>query len=655
LARHDFATCLLSLGALVALSFGHAQAATGDKVWTGGAGYKTFVIGDETTPTPDAVKGGYLLSGGGDWNYDAFRWFTAHAGHGHIIVLRASGTTESQDEFYNNVKGVQSVRTFLFTSRKGAYDPKLVEAVEHADGIFIAGGDQSNYVRMWRGTPLNQAIDAAVAAGKPIGGTSAGLAVQGAWLYGAMDGGSITADEALKDPLGKAVTVESDFLHSALLSNIFTDSHFDTRSRLGRLFAFLVKSEQMRDSDGQRHAAPLVGLGVDESSALTVESDGEAHYYAADPIKTAWLVQDGEVHDLAPGKPLNETGVKVTGIGAHTAFNLRTLAVSYPAFTRTYDVKDGVLSQRMVWSLAIHGGAGVIDHGDLTPETEKAYRDALSVALKAGEAVLSKGGSALDADQAAILTLEDNPLFNAGKGAAIAADGKVYLDAAIMDGGSLRAGAVAALTTTKNPILAARAVMEHSRHVFLAGEGADAFAKAQGLTQVDPSYFHTPEREQMLKDWEKDHQAAINPTHMYGTVGAVALDADGHLAAATSTGGLTGKEWGRIGDSPLIGAGTYARDGDCAVSATGTGEYYIRDSAARQVCDRVRWNHEDIAHAAYDTVMSIGSIGGDGGLIAMDGEGRPAFAINDLGMYRGAVSSSAPEPKTAIYVDEDLK
>ncbi|WP_443751219.1 isoaspartyl peptidase/L-asparaginase [Asticcacaulis solisilvae] len=635
---------LLIAAALLAPVAAHAA---GD--WKGGPGYRTFVIGDETTPTPDPVKGGFLLSGGGDWNYDAFRWFTAHAGHGHLVVLRASGTTESQDEFYNQVKGLASVRTFLFTARRAASDPRLVDAVKHADAIFIAGGDQSNYVRMWRGTPLNDAIDAAVAANKPIGGTSAGLAVQGSWLYGAMDGGSITSDEALKDPLGKAVTVEGDFLHSPQLAHVFTDSHFDVRGRLGRLVAFVAKTSTLSP------ATKLAGLGIDEASAMTVEADGTARFYATDPKKHAWLVLPGTVKTLEAGKPLEESGVKVIGLNAGSQFNIVTQTVDRPAFTRTYDASGGALKQRMTWSLAIHGGAGVIDRGDLTPERDAAYRGALNQALAAGQAVLEKGGSALDADEAAIEVLEDNPLFNAGKGAAIAADGKVYLDAAIMDGGTQRAGAVAALTTTKNPILAARAVMEHSRHVFLAGDGADAFARAQGLTQVDPSYFHTPEREKMLEEWRKDQHAALDPTHMYGTVGAVALDADGHLAAATSTGGLTGKEWGRIGDSPVIGAGTYARDGDCAVSATGTGEYFIRDSAARQVCDRVRWNHEDIDKAAYDTIMSVGAIGGDGGLIAMDAQGKPSFAINDLGMYRGAVSSSSPAPRTAIYQDETLK
>ncbi len=218
--------------------------------------------------------------------------------------------------------------------------------------------------------------------------------------------------------------------------------------------------------------------------------------------------------------------------------------------------------------------------------------------------------------------------------------------------------------------------MEKTRHVFLAGEGADAFSVAQGLEQVDQSYFRTPAREKAFEEWKKKNLSAADCqpigdnrdaarqaqancsgdlSHMYGTVGAVALDSDGHLAAGTSTGGLTGKQWGRIGDAPIIGAGTYARDGDCAVSATGTGEYFIRDSAARQVCDRVRWNHEDIDHAAYDTIMSIGSIGGDGGLIAMDKDGKASFAINDLGMYRGAVSSDHPTIQTAIFADEGLK
>lgn len=642
-------TACLAVFLVVALP-AHAK----PKAWTSGPGYKTFVIGDEAAKTPGEVKGGLLLSGGGDWAYDAFRWFTNRAGNGHLVVLRASGTTESQEEFYNGVKGVTSVRTFLFTDRRAASDPKLLEAVKKADGIFLAGGDQSNYVRMWKDTPLNDAIDAHVEAGKPLGGTSAGLAVQGSWAYGAMDGGSVTSPEALNDPMGPAVTMVGDFLHFDLLTHIVTDSHFDERNRLGRLFAFVVKANSLRASPTARYARPLVGLGIDEEAAMTIEADGTARVYSNKDGK-GWLVQGGDVMDLAPGKPLNMTGASVIGIGKGSTFNVRTLEVGNPAFIRTYDVKDGVISQRMHWSLAIHGGAGVIERDKLPADKEIAYRAALTEALTAGQGVLSKGGTSLDAVEATIRVLEDNPLFNAGKGAVIAADGKAYLDAAIMDGGTMKAGAVAGTTRTKNPIGLARKVMEKTRHVFLSGEGADAFSVAQGLEQVDPSYFITPERQKAFEAWKAKNLSAIDQSHLYGTVGAVALDSDGHLAAATSTGGLTGKQWGRIGDSPVIGAGTYARDGDCAVSATGTGEYFIRDSAARQVCDRVRWNKESIEQAANNTIQSVGRLGGDGGLIAMDKDGKAVFAINDLGMYRGAVSSDAPQPRTGIFADEALK
>jgi beta-aspartyl-peptidase (threonine type) len=303
------------------------------------------------------------------------------------------------------------------------------------------------------------------------------------------------------------------------------------------------------------------------------------------------------------------------------------------------------------WSLAIHGGAGVIPRGSLTPEREAAYRKGLSAALAAGSAVLRSGGSSLDAVEAAIRVLEDDPLFNAGKGAVFDATGKNQLDAAIMDGATTRAGAVAGVTRTRNPIRLARAVMEHSRHVLLAGPGADQFSIEQGLEQVDPGYFRTEKRWQEYLAWKRDNRAALDPTHRFGTVGAVARDSHGHLAAATSTGGLTGKRWGRIGDSPIIGAGTYAIDGDCAVSATGTGEYFIRQSAGRQICDRIAWKGETVAQAASGTIQAIGAIGGDGGLIAMDGGGHVAFALNTDGMYRGTASATT-EPHTGIYADE---
>ncbi|MCW6535812.1 isoaspartyl peptidase/L-asparaginase family protein [Sphingomonas lycopersici] len=305
------------------------------------------------------------------------------------------------------------------------------------------------------------------------------------------------------------------------------------------------------------------------------------------------------------------------------------------------------------WSIAIHGGAGVIPRGSLTPAEESAYRQGLSDALAAGSAVLKAGGTSLDAVEAAVKVLENNPLFNAGKGAVFDAEGKNQLDAAIMDGTTLRAGAVAGVSATKNPIMLARAVMEHSPHVLLSGSGADQFAREQHIEQVDPSYFRTEKRWQQYLEWKKGrNSASLDPTHRFGTVGAVAVDVNGHLAAATSTGGTTGKRWGRIGDSPLIGAGTYAYHNDCAVSATGTGEYFIRESAARQLCDRVRWRNQSVADAAKDTIASIGAIGGDGGLIAIDGKGEVAFAMNTEGMYRGRVSAADETPRVAIYADE---
>ena len=304
------------------------------------------------------------------------------------------------------------------------------------------------------------------------------------------------------------------------------------------------------------------------------------------------------------------------------------------------------------WALAIHGGAGVIERGNLSAADEAAYRASLSAALDAGAKVLRGGGSSLDAVEAALRLLEDDPLFNAGKGAVFDAAGHNQLDASIMDGRNRAAGAVAGVTRTKNPISLARAVMERSKHVMLTGAGADEFSKEQGLEQVDPSYFRTDRRWKEYEEWRAGQQASARDlTHLYGTVGAVALDTSGHVAAGTSTGGLTGKRWGRVGDSPVIGAGTYAADGVCAVSATGTGEYFIRSTAARQLCDRIEWKRESVQAAADGTIASIGELGGDGGLIAMDGGGKIAFAMNSPGMYRGWITDGAAA-QTAIYAGE---
>ncbi|MEO8374832.1 MAG: isoaspartyl peptidase/L-asparaginase, partial [Sphingomonas bacterium] len=520
----------------------------------------------------------------------------------------------------------------------------------HADGIFLSGGDQSNYVRYWKGTPVAKALDAHAASGRPIGGTSAGLAILGGAGYGAMDGGSVDSMTALADPLGPAVTMVSDFLHMPYLAHIVTDTHFTARDRLGRLIAFVAQVRATGD-------AKAIGIGVDETSALCVEGDGTAKFYTMNGGH-AWLVQPEGAPGATRGKPLDWGAVKITGIGTNGAIDLKILKVTDPAFAGTAKVLAGRLTGAPFppdahWTLAIHGGAGVIPRGALTPEQDKAYRAGLNAALEAGSAILRQGGSSLDATEATLRVLEDNPLFNAGRGAVFDAEGKNQLDAAIMDGATLRAGAVAAVSATKNPITLARAVMEHSPHVLLTGPGADQFAREQGIEQVDPSYFRTDQRWKEYLEWKRDAHASLNPTHRFGTVGAVALDMRGHVAAATSTGGLTGKRWGRIGDSPIIGAGTYASDHDCAVSATGTGEYFIRESAARQVCDRIIWKSEAVQAAANDTMEAIGDIGGDGGLIAIDGAGKAAFAMNTEGMYRGLVTNDRPA-HTAIYANEKI-
>jgi beta-aspartyl-peptidase (threonine type) len=303
------------------------------------------------------------------------------------------------------------------------------------------------------------------------------------------------------------------------------------------------------------------------------------------------------------------------------------------------------------WALAIHGGAGVLDRGSLSNELEIAYRAGLLAALDAGSQVLRAGRPSLEAVEAAIRVLEDDPLFNAGRGAVFTADGRNELDASIMDGATRSAGAVAGVTRTRHPISLALAVMQKSRHVMLAREGADQFSVEQGLEQVEPGFFRTEQRWQQLLDWRRDNAKLLDPTHSRGTVGAVAIDVNGHLAAGTSTGGMTGKRWGRIGDSPVIGAGTYAVDGNCAVSATGTGEFFIRASAARQLCDRIAWRAEVVQAAADATIADVGALGGDGGLMAMDGNGKIAFAMNSSGMYRGWVSSTT-RAATAIYSNE---
>ncbi len=300
------------------------------------------------------------------------------------------------------------------------------------------------------------------------------------------------------------------------------------------------------------------------------------------------------------------------------------------------------------WTLVIHGGAGLITPDKMKPGQEEAIRDALGRALDAGSAILETGGTSLDAVEAAVRVLEDDPHFNAGRGAALSFDGVAELDAAIMDGRDRNAGAVARVTTTRNPVSLARAVMESSRHVFLAGIGADAFSLENGVGQVDPDWFITPERRANLIELKATRADAYDVDMKYGTVGAVACDVHGHVAAATSTGGVTGKRWGRVGDTPVIGAGTYADDRAGAVSATGSGEYFIRIGVAHEICARVRLGGEDIVAAARTVMADVAAMGGSGGVIVVSPSGEAGWQFTTPGMFRGRVSSSQ-SAEVAIY------
>jgi L-asparaginase / beta-aspartyl-peptidase len=372
-----------------------------------------------------------------------------------------------------------------------------------------------------------------------------------------------------------------------------------------------------------------------------------------------------------------------------------TLLLACLLATAAFTQPQPVLKNRYV--LVIHGGAGTILKEQMTPEKEKAYQEALTRALQKGYDTLQKGATAMDAITTAVMILEDCPLFNAGKGAVFTAQGVNELDAAIMNGQTLAAGSVAGVKTVKNPVTAARAVMEKSPHVMLTGSGAEQFAKESGCTMVDPSYFFTEERwqglqkarmadslEQLKKTipgrvaaifknlqqesghyWDGLDTAALTTQLLadidrqiaetwtgdrkFGTVGAVALDRYGNLAAATSTGGMTNKKWGRVGDAPIIGAGTYANNATCAISCTGWGEYFIRLVVAKTISDRMEFGKQTLKAAANEVVMKqVPALGGDGGLIAVDAKGNIALPFNTSGMYRGYVREDG-KITVAIY------
>ena len=306
-------------------------------------------------------------------------------------------------------------------------------------------------------------------------------------------------------------------------------------------------------------------------------------------------------------------------------------------------------------AIAIHGGAGTIRKEDLTAEKEAEIRLTLDTALRAGYGILQQGGSSVDAVTRAVTLLEDSPDFNAGKGAVFNAEGKNEMDASIMEGKGLEAGAVASVRNIRNPILLARKVMTDSVHVMLMGGGAEQFARNQGIAFEDDDYFYTERRWQQLQKAKNASDQVLlseTPANWYSTVGAVALDREGNLAAATSTGGMTNKRWGRVGDSPIVGAGTYADNRSCAVSATGHGEYFIRATVARDICAQVQYAGASLEQAADQMIHGqLTEMGGTGGIIAVDPKGNIALTFNTAGMYRASIDASG-KITLAIYGDE---
>ena len=320
---------LLTMAGLALLPAGSVQAKALD----------VYLEGDPSGPAPAPVSGGLLLMGGGDHDIDAMRWFIAKAGHGHIVILRASQHGEASTEFYRELGGVLSAETFVTHRRSASYDKHLLEALRKADGVFIAGGDQARYVRRWRGTPIAEALDAHVRAGKPLAGTSAGLAMLGEYVYGCMDGHSLTSPEGLADPYGKGTTIETGFLHLALLKGVITDSHFTERARLGRLFAFIAKAQASRPAD----APPLIGVGVDEGASLAVEPDGTGRVYPTVAGTGVSIVSGAGIGRVKVAGPLTAARVRVTFAGEQAVVHLPSGNVDKPDRVQDHSAGGGAI------------------------------------------------------------------------------------------------------------------------------------------------------------------------------------------------------------------------------------------------------------------------------------------------------------------------
>ncbi|MBS1605232.1 MAG: isoaspartyl peptidase/L-asparaginase [Bacteroidetes bacterium] len=611
----------------------------------------------DTTDVVTPTRGGVALIGGGGDVPGAFKWMIERSGGGNVVVLRASG-----DYLYNktidSLGKVHSVETLLIDSRAMADRPEVARVIRNAEMLFIVGGDQSNYMNFWRKTRTSEAINYLLNVKKvPVGGTSAGCAVL-TGIYYSGEGGSASSD-ILKNPYDSIVKLyNNDFLEPPYLRNVLSDMHFLTRRRQGRHVTFLSRII----SDWKVFPK---GIAMDERTAVCIDEKGQATVFGES--RAYFLVTDAAraPERCQPGRPLewNVGGkaIRVYEIAGSESGNGSFSVADFSAGKARggrwwwWSVVDGELRQQQEekYVLVIHGGAGTILKKNMTPEKEAAYRAGLQKALETGYAVLRKGGASIDAVEATVRELEDDSLFNAGRGAVFTHDGINELDAAIMNGKSLAAGAVAGVRNIRNPITAARAVMEKSEHVLLTGRGAEQFAKDAGVELTDASWFRTQQRWNELQEALHDDSVKaaaghvylpdgklgiINRDYKFGTVGCVALDKEGNLAAGTSTGGMTDKKYGRVGDSPLIGAGTYANNQTVAISCTGWGEFYIRNVVAYDLSALVEYKGLTVTEAGDRVIRKVGRLGGDGGLIALDKDGNMAMPFNTEGMYRGCVT-----------------
>lgn len=649
-----------------------ASLITGAQI-TGPATASYGIEGDaKNVETP--TKSGIALIGGGGTVKSVFKWMIDRSGGGDVVVITASGVNYNKDVYAFG--GVNSVETLNITSKNQADNDTVANTIRNAEMLFIAGGDQSRYMHNWRGTKTGAAINYLLNVKKvPVGGTDAGCAILSG-LYYSGEEGSVVSDSAMLNPFDKRITLyNNDLLHAPFLQNVLTDQHYLTRKREGRHITFMAR---IINDWGifPKGIAPneRTAVCIDENGNAKVFGESKAYFIITNPAKSPEKIAGHQPLQWTAGKKalqVYEIQGSDSGAGSFSVKDFNTTEASggqwywwWVSNGKLY--KEAATESTTQYAMVIHGGAGTILKKNMTPQKEKAYTAALTEALHVGYAKIKAGNSSLDAVEAAIHVLEDNPLFNAGKGAVFTHDGRNEMDAAIMDGKTLAAGSVAGVSTIRNPISAARAVMEKSEHVMMAGKGAEQFAKQAGLTIVDPKYFYTEERWKGLQDAIRedsiksklDHSyhpptqklGTLNSDYKFGTVGAVALDLNGNLAAGTSTGGMTNKRFGRIGDAPIIGAGTYANNHTVAISCTGWGEFYIRNVVAHDLSALMSYADLSVEEAGKTVIKKVGDLGGNGGLIALDKWGNMAMPFNTEGMYRGTITKDG---KIEIHIYKD--